>query len=1589
MAGLEDFTTNFNPTLEDFVSEPGSVNPVVSGSSNLNLSAHMAAMGDPTQAVDTYRQINSELTLQGKSNTSDELVRQAREQEYRASQQGLIGLLSDPKVSDAEKLAAANNVYDQGSQLYNTRNMLSSRALQEPSGPSEPVEQEVVRLNMAEQINEVNDYKLKTQAILNRTVAEQNPESGKVLSDVIDMFTPFVEQKFAGDISADLKEGKAGAYAKALSWLGDSKMDLKEMLQGLPMDQRLEMTDKVVQAINANSAIVAPDSNEFAKLQYLKLVLDQGSYDDVDKWIDNVTSMLDLTLLGGVATRVVTKGFRGAKAGEDLVRDVERQAVRSQVQPTTVSQNYKDMNPEKAVNAHEAAAQDETGEVAEALYGTSRDDAVGNDLAPEISGVTGNVRNKVGNPGRINDDTITPNPQVMDFVRDRGDIFYDKAEKIQRRAAVVNDFQSAHGLVARKEMFNIESLADGVGIKAIYGPPQGGFSSAKDAMDMAEWAMRDYGVPTEAISFLKRQGSEYVPVGKDELATLTQGKTIASGRIELRGQEPSLVKSTDAAGNEIVQTDIGSTVTVKRKSDYLIQVDHKYQFSPADITKWADFDVNYNIFDRIFANYNGPSLQGLGVGSLQRHVVDAASMFRPEVTKGASVAVDRAANLEKKLIEVGDEFATTMKGLSPSRQTAIDTVIREANERGLDLDYTKMVAQGFRPTEIKALRSWREFWDTAYHLENADAAKSLRNRGYMEFIDHESDTKLFAKPVARNQAGSSAKVYDHTTGEIKNLNKDEISELYAKDGGIARLRSPITVGDDAAELIVNPNKAGGAYMRRITDTSEVLAYRKGYYAVNYTDPHFIIKKVKNAKGDVLYEKAVATAKNKKQADILTARMGVVDGGEYYNRTELKKGRSVDDDTWDIYQARGRSAQRSRGQRLEDTTSAIDPSQANIMSPVEALVHSAGSIARRVEMRDMIDAGKLRAKAQYSEFFPDGPYGDKVYPGRVEDIQYRGDGKPNSKKLADARSTFEYFRYLEDGYINHIDDTYKVALKFLAEVAGNKHLSKAEALARWVGDSRGPAAMGKSIAFNLYLALNPLRQFVVQGHQAVQLFAINPKWFLTGRATPQTTYIAARQLGIEISPSLLKGTGWTKEMADKVYKDFQSTGLVANIDKQNLVRGSLLNLADQTIASKARNRLSAPLVASRKIGFDAGEYVNTVTSYLSHYDQAFLRGEDLKSQEVLQNIAADSRNFTYNMNSAGDLPYNQNALNTVFQFMQVPHKALLTMTTNRNLTAQQKIRLAGFNAVMYTLPPAAMYTLFGGILPDDPEVRDVVVQGLEGAMLNKLLSLGTGEESNIDFSGLAPIDMFGTYEFIHSLFSTDVGTVLSSTPSGQLLFGNNPRITNFAVTAAKYFNLVDDHQDATSFSEVATEFAKLSSGMSNAFKAGYAMKYHQKINTMYGITDPNVSSPEAIAQIFGFGTMSEAQSYYIKDATYKKSKAYEDDIKSWYKDFKKHLTRKGINPAELLGIQKVYTEAWRHFGNDDFRAKEIINQLLRQDILNGDARMYQNVLRASGIMSSSERQSLFKALPNIDETKRQQLKDTDDFINGYKDPETEK
>lgn len=1554
MASLQEFTSTATPELGDFQVGVNQTAPVSNQASNLNLAAHSAALvQDPQQVMEAYNTSLSEVSLEGKSQAAQAIFDTAKQQSFNQQKQALVNLLVDPNVSDEEKKQAALGVLDWQDSRYNIRNTLSTNALIAPSG-KENSEMEFTRVNLADSVHAVNEYKREAQAILNGQVAAVDAETMTAFADAFQYFTPFVENKFAGTILDDLKNGDGHAYIQATAMLGSAKMDIKDMINSIPPEQRIGFTQAVVNAVNANKNIVMVDENDFAKVDYLRSFLEDGYYDDTAKWVDNVASILNIVGLGADVGRVARGVTRAARISEDTARNIRREAVVNRVQPTTISQNYKDTNPAKAQAVHEAAASDATGEASQALYGATREEAVVHDLAPQIGSVDNSVKAKVGNAGAMYDQQITPPGELMDFVNNNGAIHYWEAEKRQLRADVVNDFEQVHGMNARKEMFQVEDIPDGVKIRAMYGPAQGGFSSAEEAREMAKWALRDYGVEDKDIILMQRDGPNYYAV-TDEQANIRLAKDVIVGG------------PGGARGMSITRT----------QPDFLVMVDHEYKFSPLDVAQWAEADVKYNIFDRIPA-FNGAA----GAGSLQAHVLDFASTLHPTIIKGANVAVDKAASLEKQLLDVGKTFTDNFTKLPKERQALLNDIIKEANDQGLNFDYAKMAADGLTKAEMDTLRSWKHYWDTAYWIENKDMARTLRARGYYEFVDEAHDTRLFAKPVSRQRIGRSAKVYDHVNDEIRVLSNEELSDLYQRNGTIAQLRQPVQRGDDAAEFIVSEEAAGKGYLRALNDSSQVLNYRKGYYSVHYKDPHFIVKVVKDKRGNVLYEKAVATAGNAKDADLMVRRMKAVDSAsDFYRRPDLKKEGFRGDDHWDLQSARGRSAQKIRGKRLEDATSTLSsPAQANILGPVDSMILSARSIANRVSMRDYLEATKERFVNQFREYLPKDQFGRPTFPSKVDDVRYYGGHTPDNKRLADARTTFSYLRYMEDGYINHIDDGIKATLKTIADIAGNAGLTKTEKAFTWMGEARGLSAMGKNIAFNLYLALNPLRQLVVQSHQAVQLFANFPRWIMSGLATPQITILTSFQLGIAPNKALLKAAGMTLDEARQMFKEFDASGLVASIDKQNLIRGAMASLADQ-----AAKKDFAPLTFLRRVGFDAGENVNMQTAWLAHRDAAIRAGKDVHAKDTLEEISALARNYTYNMNAAGDMPYNQNFLAGVFQFMQVPHKALTTMTTNRVLTPQQKLRLLGFNAVMYTLPPAAMYSWFGSILPDDPVARDAVVNGLEGAMLNKLLSLATGEETRIDWSGLSPFDLYGTMDFIHSLFTTDVGTILASTPSGQLLFGNNPRITNFAKTAARYFNLVDDYEDPTTFSQVALQFGKLSSGFSNAYKAAYAMEYGNKVNTLGGVTDSRVSTPEAMAQALGFGTLDEAQRYWVSNTTYEKSKSFEKDVTEWYKGLKQHMVASGKSTEEYNNILQVYSEAWRVWGNDNFKAKQIIDQLLRKDLESGDNRMYKNLLNMTGIMSKDELKNLVNGMPNITEEQRSQIQNTIDFIDSYKEP----
>lgn len=1643
MATFESLQDKGQVSLDNF-SLPEEEAPVVNVPSIKNTAAHVAMLSDNPEALyGNYQEVASQLGSTGQSSTADQIEQQRIDEAMSSNRKGMIEFLTDPNRSDEEKRTAATSLLDRTNAMYSNQNMLGTKAA-EAGSAGETVEAEHSRVNVGAAIQEVTAARQQQQQMYNAAMTANDATGLEAVKGFVETLLPFSESTQVASIKKELdKTGNLRAVKDSIL-SGEAKQDMINAMKRLPPEQRIQATRHLLDAVeNNNGAIYLPDKNKMQSANLLKQMVN-GDYENWERWMDNAIGVLDATMVGGFVARTgrgLVSAIRGGRAAEEtgqaartaanaaeeapresvltqtpdettpgnleitqrrmadkiqrgadnvpddisveaanrstveppktyrqpdgtlkvnkqaqkryekeLVkqerqlriearRNADRSMVRNETQPATVSQILKDTNPEKARTSYELAATDETGEAAEALYGTSRSEALANDNLAEISTVDGSVKHKVHEPNSRYENAITPDQDTIDFVDNVGAIYYTNDEKRLARARVANDFQSALGLTHRGQMMSVEDTPAGMNIRATYAPREGGFANAEDALTQTKFALRDFGVTDEDLTLLRRDGADYVPT------TLEEARAVGS-------------------------------------TDHQVMINHNYQIGADTVNDWSNLDVKMNIFDRI------PSLAGLSNGSFHRHLVDAASSLHPTIVRGASTQIDRASGLEKRLRQISDGFATPYSKAPKGRQQLMEQVIKEANHKSKWPTKGQLRGQGFSEEEISTLGKWKEFWDNMYWLENKDMVRTLRNRNYHVLEDGVTDTRLFARPVSRNKVSGGQKIYDQATGRVKFLSSDEVSDLYARGGTLAELKSPIKSGDESVEMVMSENKAGEAYFRRLNDNDQVLNYREGYYTVRYDAPQFIIKREKDSKGNVLFERAVAAAGTTQEADHMIKRLASTDGGEYFRRGDVTKERYASDDYWDMAQAGGRTSQRIRGQRLEDASGGINDKgidHAYVEDPLTSMQKSAMSLASRTSMRDYMEATKARFINQYDDMLPKGKFGRTQFPSSIDQI--RKPGRQYDKDIADARTTWEYIKFLEDGYINSVDEVAKQSLKALALASGRIKgpIGRyAEKGLNWAADQRSPTNIAKTVAFDLYLALNPLRQFVVQGHQAAQLMAVEPAYFVKGLGM-DSAVMSAMRIGAPESAikQLAKISGRTEQEYKDMFKWLGDTGLLESIDKHNYVRGSLTELVED------RKRLSKWNVPGRaytfavdkgrKYGFDVGEEMNMMTAWLTFYNRAKKAGKKM-DQETLDNIAADARNYTYNMNRAGDMPYNSNIGAVLAQFMQVPHKAFMQIIGNRQLSKAERLRVGTFNALMYGLPASAVYNHFNPILPDDPELKQALANGLEGTILNKALSLTFGEESNIDFSGLAASDLSGMYEFITGLVTTDAGTLVAESPSVQA----TGRIWEVAKTASKYFNISQDYtSNPTTFAEVVKATASLSSGMSNAFKAKMALEQAKKFNSSGKVSDQNATTPEAIAQLWGFRTLDEALSFEVSNEMYEKSQDFEKDVKEWYKQYRTHLGRKGITTEESDFVTASLGEGQRAFKNSP-RAMQILSQQIRFDVQNGDDWMYRQILENTDIMSAQEINDLINRAPNMDSEKRQQLKETVEIINSYKD-----
>jgi hypothetical protein len=1576
------------PTLEEMMG-PETKGPTVPDSATRNRAATLSLLSsEPAKATEIYQLLVKE-GQEGNQQIAKQLQDNLLANTQKMDMRGVLSILSDKNIPLAQKQAAMGQL--KNSQfLSDSSTILHSNSLAKPSA-GETLTNENARLSSADAIRDIYKARNKVQAVVNAHAAGL-PDKGiaGLTSDIAALqVAPFGITSSYGAVGNKLNEIRGEAKSKwdrVVSYLtpGSTVMEMRERLSNIPPDKREQFAKDVSDAVKSSSGVIFGEDNHFAQMDIMTRVFEDGGYSTTEKFVDNVSPILDAVGVG-MFLRDTTKAGKAAMKGSqavppagaapippsaggpsgtgpsgfgqarrpgsaapgvtdvpfedikhsadwelvddpknpynpmqipsgvkrieytpddsDLIGRIAMNGVVRTENPASPAKIIQQSNPEQARNLHEAVSLSTGDSVAEGLYGASKQDAIVSDIFPQISSESGAVTDKVNDIERNLRKRLGVPSEIIDAINNSGANFFSAREKKIANAVIHNDFTDVEGLVINDAMSTFMTDGGRILISATYGGPEGAFLRAEDALDQAKLALRNQGVLDEEIEILQKQDLDYVPV-----------------------------KLNDVLGVD---------------GSYLIRVNTEAEIFANDIGSLEKLDVKRNLFDRMGISVTKSS------GSVSRWLFDAASMLHPRITGAATVVSDQTAKFEKMMLDIASDFSDKFVKLDKTEQGMFNSYIREANYQGLKLDPINMMSRGFSNEAISTAISWRKFWDSHFYLENYDVVRSLSSNGYMKF-DHPVAT-LFAKPVAKNQ--NIISIYDPAVDAVRTLTKIEMDDLYKNGGTVARLRRPTTIHGVTTEHMM-ARQTPTEYLRKLRDTDQVLNYREGYFQIQYTAPKFVEQIIRDSKGFETGRKVLAVAGDTKEATTFMngiARQQGLPLSDFNVRSDTRAMRKDDDAYWDVTSAGGRIAQRHRGKLLEDASGLNHLGDGSyILNPVDSARRAAMSISGRTVTRPMLDAAKERFIQQYGDALPKNAWGEPMWPQNVKQIGIPG--KEVSKAVADARTTFEYIRYLENGYINTIDESFKAFFYMIADIAGGKGLSKVERGATAVGNV-APTGAAKNSVFMAYIGSNIIRQWIVQPHQIIRTWAYNPSGWLTGRIPT----LAASYWG-ELA-------GFSTSASGKAFKKFvDDSGLMAAVDKSNLIKGTLLDAANTS--NKALRIAKTPLELSRKLGFDLGEQVNLLGHAAAVYDRKISQGLDMTDKAVRDDAYSEIRAISGEMNFAGDMPYNQNSFSALLQFMQVPQKMMLQLT-NRKISIGDSLRILGGDIVFWGPPTLLIGDLLGAdILPENPDLRELVTYGVESWAYNELFSQMSGERVSIDFSSLAPYEMTGWKKFAEAMLTGGTLGMITNSPAGQLFAKDGSRVQKAVHSIGRYFSPFEDiTQEKTEFLEMLNDIASISSGWNSAVKAKLLLETRKRMDQYGSVVDEDVTKYEAFAQLLGFGTTDTRDLYKISQSLATNSKEYKDSVLQAYKDIKRFYYDK-FNEEITSDRSITAISGWslKAYGDEPVALK-IIQDQLKLDMQDKDEALLGLIIKNAQLPDVQNLRDKIKIAPITDEEKQ--------------------
>ena len=1033
--------------------------------------------------------------------------------------------------------------------------------------------------------------------------------------------------------------------------------------------------------------------------------------------------------------------------------------------------------------------------------------------------------------------------------------------------------------------------------------------------------------------------------------------------------------------------------------DYLIQVSDSRLLHPEDLSGgMSNFTVKNNFMDRWFSRWTKPTFASAGKGSIMQNILTAASMFKDMfVDKALGNAYDKAAHMEDLLAKIAIDFQKSFEALGKDSQVKFKEWVVKANREGLSFLPDEMRLQQWTEEAIAAHYKFRNLCDKLHSLENAYYVKSLRLKGFGLLEDKANGLKVYAKKISRNMLSEHTNkrgitVFDHEENRVRNMSHKELKALYDKDGSIQKGLRTEMIDGQPVDYYIDHNQYGRSYSRALKDGDVVLPYRDGWVPRRYTHKYFVRQTFRDAKGEVMFVRAIGSAETRQEAEALQRVLRETNPDVHpddinwsFNKDDLNQRQM---DMIDINHASGRSAQKIRGEQL--VTNNISDEKLgfdNIQNPMEALVGSIKSLSNRINTRDWFDMTKQRFMENFSDLVPVDPITKQPrFPTSVEQIVDTSPQMLNGRRVGDARTVFNYINSMENGYINNIDKGINMLGKVVADVVGEKFGSKAEKVADAVVGDLKPMQRAKTLMAQMVIFGRPVRQAFLNNMQQMMLMGYaRPGWLRPDIGFGQMMSVMLALGDSHVPDAIIKHVGWTRKEFEYITDSFLKSGFIQAVDKNNIVRGIIADLAERSAMNKFQKVVSSPFYAARRMIDHSQIYVD-LSAYLAEMDRAKHAGKDIFNPEVEAEVQALARNFTGSMNAAGDQPYNHTELAFGLQFAQYSHKIMDLMFLNQHLTLKQKLRLGFTNLALFGFPlDTAIQYEIDKLYPDNEDARNAVSEGISGWAANQALDLAFDSKSRIDFSSGSA---FGTPAVMTmaTLLNSGFTVAMEKSIAGGKVFGSNPVLLRFGKQLLNYV-VPQSNMLPSSPKSTAIAFAELFSGASDAMKAATILKEAEVKDSKGNVVDYNGDTIAVMAAVLGMPTEQITRDRAISYKLTQEKKSQLKDVDVWYNAFKQDLNLHGVDNNSPEAYQILFARGFQEFQKNPEQA-QYLSKLINEGAARGEFDVINKIWEANNRHSIDESIHLLKETgpntPQRDEALKAMLKAKEAGMFKYED-----